>query len=379
MVVSEASEKLRSEFVTWIKKNPPPLVEVDSSLEAFVDVGRQWQAKLASGGWLGLYWPKEFGGRGLSLLEEAIIQEELARRGAPQILGLFGLTMVGPVLIKHGTEPQKARFLNSILNGSNIWCQGFSEPGAGSDLANVRTSAKAVKGGFLVSGQKVWTSFAQISEWCFLICRTSTEKKKHQGLTYMLVDMKSPGIEVRPLKQITGDEEFNEVFFDSVFVPEELIVGEVGQGWSIAISTLMFERVILTFARHIQSEGILRTILKSDRSKLSPKNQDKLAECITELCAVRALAYEHLAQYANGKAPGAEGSLDKLLWSESFQKLSALAMEISMESGENSFESIQRYLYSRGRTIAAGTSEIQRNIIAERVLDLPRLQVVRNG
>jgi len=141
----------------------------------------------------------------------------------------------------------------------------------------------------------------------------------------------------------------------------------------------MFERVILTFARHIQSEGILRTILKSDRSKLSPKNQDKLAECITELCAVRALAYEHLAQYANGKAPGAEGSLDKLLWSESFQKLSALAMEISMESGENSFESIQRYLYSRGRTIAAGTSEIQRNIIAERVLDLPRLQAVRNG
>jgi len=375
MVVSSSSEATRLEFSRWLDCNPPPAVDIDSSFESFVEVGRSWQRRLAEGGWVGVYWPKEFGGRGLSLVEEAVVQEELARRGAPQVLGLFGLTMVGPVLIKYGTEEQKRTFLSPILSGNDIWCQGFSEPGAGSDLANVSTRAERVDGGFKVSGQKVWTSFAQIADWCFLICRTSNESKKHHGLTYLLVDMKSPGIDVRPLKQITGDDEFNEVFFDQVFVPDKSVVGEVGAGWSIAISTLMFERVILTFARHIQSERVLRVLLKRDQSKLSANLKARLARSFAELCAVRSLAYEHLAEYAKGVAPGPEGSLDKLLWSESFQRLCELAMDLSNQAGELDYQASQRYLYSRGRTIAAGTSEIQRNIIAERVLGMPRLSL----
>jgi len=381
--VSERARELRAEFRGWFTKHPAPSTGGDPSLDTFMRVGKSWQSELASGGWVGVHWPKEFGGRGLSLVEEAVVQEELVRAGSPQLLGLFGLTMVGPVLISHGTEEQKHRFLSNILSAKEIWCQGFSEPGAGSDLAAVSTRAQITDDGFLVSGQKIWTSFAHVADWCFVLCRTSGEEQKHKGLSYLLVDMKSKGITTRPLTQISGDREFNEVFFDNVFVPKDRLVGAVGDGWRIAISTLMYERVVLTFARQLQSEVLLRSLL-GERSKAASVTQRmEIARETAKACAVRALSYEHLADYAAGKKPGPEGSLDKLFWSESFQALCKLAVKLQGTAAATSENvdgdtypaalDLHRYLYSRGRTIAAGTSEIQRSIIAERVLGLPRL------
>jgi alkylation response protein AidB-like acyl-CoA dehydrogenase len=277
--------------------------------------------------------------------------------------------MVGPVLIEHGTAEQKKKFLAKILDATEIWCQGFSEPNAGSDLAAVSTKAVAVDGGFRITGQKVWTSFAHIADWCFLLARTGGER--HKGLTYFLVEMKSKGISTKPLKQISGDEEFNELFLDEVFVPQENVVGEVGQGWKIAISTLMYERVVLTFARQLQSETALKELLAQKNNV----DLGELAGAVVEACAVRALSYKHLLQYVAGARPGPEGSLDKLFWSESFQRLTKLSFKTLGSRGALSEETegwIHRYLYSRGRTIAAGTSEIQRNIIAERILKLPK-------
>lgn len=367
--LSSQISKFREDFREWLKVNKPQKVSRGSSLEAFIEVGKSWQKKLSEGRFIGVHWPEEYGGRGLSLVEEAVIQEELVAASAPQILGLFGLTMVGPVLIQHGTVEQKSKYLKKILSGEEVWCQGFSEPNAGSDLANIKTVAEKVDGGFLVTGQKVWTSFAQVADHCFLIARTSSTGKKHEGLTYLLVPMSTKGIEIRPLKQISGEDEFNEVFFDKVYVPEENVVGGVGNGWKIAISTLMYERVVLTFSRHIQSEVALRDMLTNKK----PEFRSKLALSVATTCAVRALAYSHLLEYVEGKVPGPEGSMDKLFWSESFQEISKLAL--AMEGGSLSEEespAMLRYLYSRGRTIAAGTSEIQRGIIAERVLGLPR-------
>lgn len=366
-------EAFRQEFRNWLAQHPPQTC-ADSSLDSFVKVGRAWQKELAGGGWVGTHWPTTYGGRSLSLVEESIIQEELVRVNSPQLLGLFGLTMVGPVLIRHGSEEQKSKYLARILSADDIWCQGFSEPGAGSDLAAIKTKAVVTDDGFLVSGQKVWTSFAHIAQYCFLLARTSDEEVKHKGLSYLLVDMKTPGIRVRPLKQISGDEEFNEVFFDEVFVPKANLVGQVGEGWKIAISTLMYERVVLTFARQLQSEVALRGLLKLCGPATAAELKRDLARELATSCAIRALAYEHLLAYANGKNPGPEGSLDKLLWSESFQSIAKLALRFAGQSAlQEGSEAMHRYLYSRGRTIAAGTSEIQRSIIAERLLGMPRL------
>jgi alkylation response protein AidB-like acyl-CoA dehydrogenase len=376
--ISERSEAFRDSFRRWLAANQPPRLD-DTSLESFERVGRQWQSTLASAKWLGTHWPEQYGGRGLSLVEEAIVQEELVRVAAPQVLGLFGITMVGPVLIAHGTKAQKERFLPKILDGSEVWCQGFSEPGAGSDLAAVKTRAVRVEGGgYSITGQKIWTSFAHCADWCFVLCRTSESGKKHEGLSYLLVPMKSAGVTVRPLRQISGDLEFNEVFFDQVVVPADNLVGAEGQGWKIAISTLMYERVVLTFSRQLQSEVALRALIGKGIDSLSASQAMELARCVVDACATRALAYKHLMSYAENATPGPEGSLDKLLWSESFQRLCAFEVALlgtKAALGERDPQvggALHRYLYSRGRTIAAGTSEIQRSIIAERVLGLPR-------
>ena len=377
---SANAEKIRAEVRAWLKSNTPPDVGPERDLELFVKESRGWQKKLSDARLIAVHWPTEFGGRSLSLVEEAIIQEELGQAAAPQVLGLFGLTMVGPVLIKHGTQAQKEKYLSRILSAQDIWCQGFSEPEAGSDLSNLKTTAVAVPGGFKITGQKIWTSFAQCANYIFVLARTSVEEKKHKGLTYFLLPMDSAGITVRPLRQITGDAEFNEVFFEDVFVPTDSIVGTVGEGWSIAISTLMYERVILTFARHVQSEVALRELI-AEKNSLSVSQKLELADQLITAAATRALAYKHLHSYSeSGAAPGPEGSLDKLLWSTSFQSIVSLGMrsmglmaalgsDASAED-QNGASRVARYLYSRGRTIAAGTSEIQKNIIADRILGL---------
>jgi alkylation response protein AidB-like acyl-CoA dehydrogenase len=362
--ISERSEALRNEIRTWLKANPPPRVSIEENLDLFVRDSRAWQKKLAENRFVGAFFPEEYGGRGVGLVEESIFQEELAKCGSPQLVGLFGLTMVGPVLLKHGSPEQRTRFLAKIPGAEELWCQGFSEPEAGSDLAAVKTSARLEGEKYVLNGQKVWTSFAQYADWCFVLARTDESVAKHKGLSYFLVKMDSPGLEVRPLKQITGESEFNEIFFDNVEVPKEQLVGGPGQGWEIAISTLMFERVILTLSRHLQSEQALRELVGADKRKLG--------ELFAKNMAVRALAAAHLSDYSDGSSPGSEGSMDKLLWSETFQEICSFALESAPNQLIEGGMAAHRYLYSRGRTIAAGTSEIQRNIIAERVLGLPR-------
>lgn len=367
---NEISSAIRAELRAWLSKENYRKKSV-KSLDHFAKIGRNWQKKLSLAGWLGMSWPKEYGGRGLTLVEDAIVQEELTAFQSPQILGLFGISMVGPVLIRHGNSQQKHRFLSKILSGDEIWCQGFSEPSAGSDLAAIRTTAKECSGGFKINGQKVWTSFAHLADYCFVLCRSQAGSERHHGLSYLLVDMKSSGITVRPLKQASGDAEFNELFFDDVFVPADMLVANPGDGWKIAITTLMYERVILTFSRQIQSEKLLRSLLKESHILREPRLSFELARLIVRASGCRALAYKHLESYRGHKDPGPEGSIDKLLWSEMFQDLARFALKYNINRKLDD-ESLHQYLYSRGRTIAAGTSEIQRNIIAERILGMPR-------
>ncbi len=379
--LNQRTDSLRDDFRKWLSANPPPKLDGRVELARFVEVSRSWQRKLAGERWIAVHWPEQYGGRGLTLLDEAVLQECLAQAASPQLINLFGLTMVGPVLIKHGSAEQKARFLQKILTAEELWCQGFSEPEAGSDLASLKTVAVAGATGWEVSGQKVWTSFAQYADWCFLLVRSDLAAQKHKGLSYLLVPMKTPGIEVRPLTQISGDQEFNEVFFDKVPVAREHLVGQPGEGWRIAISTLMYERVVLTFSRHLQSEQMLFEIGRILKDRPCERSEHlRFGQLIAESMAVRAMALSHLVNYGEATVPGPEGSLDKLSWSESFQRIVSFALELlgpagALTGGPSAVEEGRyqhQYLYSRGRTIAAGTSEIQRNIIAERILGLPK-------
>ena len=378
--LDQQSELLKAEFRSWLKSNPPPVLAETHELSEFVEVSRAWQAKLAAERWVGVHWPEQYGGRGLTILHESLMQECLAEFRSPQLINLFGLTMVGPVLIKHGSDAQRARYLKKILSAEEVWCQGFSEPEAGSDLAAVKTvAAKSADGReYALTGQKVWTSFAQYADWCFVLALSNPEAARYQNLSYFLVPMTSAGITTRPLKQISGDSEFNEVFFDAVKVGEDLRVGAEGEGWKIAISTLMYERVVLTFSRHLQSETLLNRIgelLKSAGSKVKERESYEYGRLQAKSMAVRALALKHLHSYATeNTSPGPEGSLDKLGWSESFQEITSFGLKLAEKYGSKDVQEhfLHQYLYSRGRTIAAGTSEIQRNIIADRVLGLGR-------
>jgi alkylation response protein AidB-like acyl-CoA dehydrogenase len=297
--------------------------------------------------------------------------------------------MGGPVLIAHGTETQKQRYLKNILTADEIWCQGFSEPNAGSDLAALKTRAELDGDDFVVNGQKVWTSFARYADWCMLLVRTDPSAPKHRGITFLLVDMRSPGVSVRPLKQINGDEDFNEVFFEDVRVPRENVVGEINQGWDIAITTLMHERQTLTFSRQLQSRVALDELLRRVRARSSrgapvtadPVMRQKLAAAYIDSQTMKYTALRNFTRALRGGVPGPEGSIEKLFWSEMYQRMLETALETLGPHAQLVAHSphavddgrwAHLYLYSRGRTIAAGSSEIQRNIIAERMLGLPR-------
>jgi alkylation response protein AidB-like acyl-CoA dehydrogenase len=384
---SPDEERFRADLRTWLAHNPPgPEPE---ELDAWVAYGKAWQRKLYDGGWCGIAWPKDYGGRGATLIEQVIFQEEMAAAKTPLLINLAGLTMGGPVLIAHGTDAQKRRHLRSILSAEEIWCQGFSEPNAGSDLAALKTRAVVDGDDFIVSGQKVWTSFARYADWCMLLVRTDPDAPKHRGITFLLVDMHSPGITVRPLKQINGAEDFNEVFFEDVRVPRTQVVGMVNGGWEIAITTLMHERATLTFSRQLQSRVALTDLINLARRWPSgagaamrhPIVRQRLAQAIIESAAIKYTAYRSLTKTLRGGVPGPEGSVEKLFWSEMYQRMLEDGLAIQGPYGQLVKGSprvpdngIWPYLmlYSRGRTIAAGSSEIQRNIIAERVLGLPR-------
>jgi alkylation response protein AidB-like acyl-CoA dehydrogenase len=285
--------------------------------------------------------------------------------------------MAGPTIIAYGTEEQKQRYLPKILSADEIWCQGFSEPGAGSDLASVHTRAEQRDGHFVVNGQKVWSSFAHIADWCILVTRSDPASERHRGLTYLVVDMHSPGVEVRPLRQLTGHAEFNEIFFTDVEVPAENVLGSVGDGWSVAMTTLLHERGTLGFALTGVLDAAVRRLvaLARERNVDDPLLLDRIAQEWIELQALKFTNYRSLTALMKTGIPGPEGSISKLHWSESNQRLTKLALELLGEEAqvvEGDGDWQYQQLRSRGNTIEAGTSEILRSIVAERVLGLPR-------
>jgi alkylation response protein AidB-like acyl-CoA dehydrogenase len=335
---------------------------------------REWSRKLHEAGYAGLTWPKEYGGEGAPASYQAMLYEELAAAQAPGHVGVIGLGMAGPTIIAHGTEEQKARYLQPILAADEIWCQGFSEPDAGSDLAAARTRAERRDGVYVVNGQKVWSSFAHIADFCILVTQSDPDADRYRNLTYLLVDMHAPGVEVRPLRQITGEAEFNEIFFNDVEVPVENRLGDEGDGWQVAMTTLLHERATLGFALTATLDGAFGRLLEEAREgDADLLVREGLGREWIELQALRFTNYRALGTYERTGIPGPEGSAVKLRWSESNQRLTKLARELRGPDGilDDGWWNHQQ-LRSRGNTIEAGTSEVLRNIIAERVLGLPR-------
>jgi alkylation response protein AidB-like acyl-CoA dehydrogenase len=362
-----------------------PLPEAQHAAFAY---RRAWQRQLYEGGWVGIHWPKEYGGQGATLIQQAIYAQEMARARASHPANSLGISIVGPTLIAHGTEAQKKRFIPKILNADEIWCQGFSEPNSGSDLASLQTRAVLDGDAFVVNGQKIWTSLGQYADWCILLVRTDTDAPKHRGITYLLVDMHSPGITVRPLKQITGHAEFNETFFDSVRVPRQNVVGAINEGWRIAMTTLTYERGISSLGTQVRIKQHLdamidyacKTYHNGQTLSKDPVLRQALAEAHIRVEIMLLNIYRGITNRLRGQPPGPEASLDKLYWSELDKWMQELG--ISMQGPYSQLMRGCKYaipgdwqhsfLWSRAGTIYSGTSEIQKNIIGERVLGLPK-------
>jgi alkylation response protein AidB-like acyl-CoA dehydrogenase len=392
---STAELDFREEVRDWIDKNVPGDFGTDSwpkpddpteQLQASYD----WMKKLHEGGWVGIDWPKEYGGRDATPIESFIWMEEISRCATPQPVNGIGVGMAGPTIMAHATDAQKKRYLENILSGEEIWCQGFSEPNAGSDLAAIKTLAVEDGDNYVVNGQKIWTSVAHFADWCILLTRTDSSGAKHAGMTYLLVDMHSPGVEVRPLVQITGDPEFNEVFFNDVRVPMENVIGGEGNGWMVAITTLMHERMNIAASLYGRIKKSLDDVVKI--AKTVTRNGKPLCE---DPAIRQKLAYYHanvetqrlnnLRMRAHASAsqdPGPIGSIFKLIWCKANMDLLELAVDIlgpyaelipggDAETGLLD-DWMRHYLRSRANSIEGGTTEILKNITGERVLGLPR-------
>jgi alkylation response protein AidB-like acyl-CoA dehydrogenase len=393
--LSPDEQAFKDEFSSWLQKSLPEEWN-KSQFRRFASWDerslrhREFQKKLFDAGYAGLNYPKEYGGQGRSLMDEVIVLETIAANCVElKIPGIITFGMAVPTILFCGSEEQKKEFIPKALDGTHVWCQGFSEPNAGSDVVGVSTRAVKENGHYVVNGQKIWTSFAHIADYCILLVRTDPHVPKHKGLSYLLLDMKLPGVEVRPIKQITGDPEFNEVFLEDVRVPADMLVGREGQGWRIAITTLMFERAIGDaimggiFERNLGNFIEMgRTTKRSGKPLMDdPVFRQQLGQAYTETMVVRCHGYRNLSQVLQGAVPGPEGSIGKLLWSEFNQRICESAVNMQGPYGQlmHGCEwSVQGgmwqhlFLRSKGNTIEAGTTEIQRNIIGERVLGLPK-------
>ncbi len=367
-----------AELRAWLDANletPPPF----TSVEEEVAWGRAWQARLAADRWVGVHWPYEYSGRGATPVEVALYNMEYARSRAPQPVNRVGLNLAGPTLLAHGTDDQRRRWLPAILDARELWCQLFSEPGAGSDLASLTTRAHPVNGGWRVTGQKVWTSYAAHARWGICLARTrpiDTAGSRHAGISYLVVDMAADGVDVRPLRQITGEAEFNEVFLDDVFVPTDNLVGPEHDGWRVASTTLAHERgTAFPFKEQVVHESYLADLWQTahDQGRLDDIDvSDALAQAFVQLRLLRLHNWRTLSRLAAGHAPGAESSIVKLVWTDMTQHLSETALAV-VGPGAPLWGTWQRqWLWSKAASIAGGTSEVQRTIIAERVLGLPR-------
>jgi alkylation response protein AidB-like acyl-CoA dehydrogenase len=383
--------RFRDELRAWLRANVPPDWSAwrEKPIEESFPYLRAWQQKLHEGRWAAVSWPEEYGGRGATLMQQAIFWEEIARVEAPPMANALGLGLIGPTIIAFGTEEQKKRFIPKILSAEEIWCQGFSEPNAGSDLASLQTEARLDGDHYIVNGQKVWTSYGWVGNWCELVVRTDPNAPKHKGLTVLLIDMRSPGVEIRPLRQMTGESEFNEMFFRDVRVPPENVLGKVNDGWNVAVSTLMHERGSYGARLHPLFKRNINRLIELSRkfeknghpAAQDPLTRQKLAQCYAEIEIMRLNQLRAFSRITATGAPGPEGSIQKIFWSELNQRLQQIAQEIfgpygQLLSGDrhavdNGIWSYG-YLRTRGNTIEAGTSEVQRSIIGHFVLGLPK-------
>ncbi|HUE54198.1 MAG TPA: acyl-CoA dehydrogenase family protein [Candidatus Udaeobacter sp.] len=383
--------QFRDELREWLRSNMPRDWSEwrEKPIEESFPYLRAWQRKLHEGRWAAVSWPKEYGGRSATLAQQAIFWEEMARVEAPPMANALGLGLIGPTIIGYGTDEQKKRFIPKILSAEEIWCQGFSEPNAGSDLASLQTEARLDGGHYIVNGQKVWTSYGWVGNWCELVVRTDPDAPKHKGLTVLLIDMKSPGVEVRPLRQMTGESEFNEMFFRDVRVPVKNILGKVHDGWNVAVSTLMHERGAYGARLHPLFKRNINRLIELSRkfqknghsAAQDPLARQKLAQCYAEIEIMRMNQLRAFSRISGTGAPGPEGSIQKIFWSELNQRLQQVAQEIFGPYGQllgGDSQAVDKgiwsygYLRTRGNTIEAGTSEVQRSIIGHFVLGLPK-------
>src|ERR1017187_964268 len=380
----------RDELRTWLASNVPKDWNEwrEKPIEESFPYLRAWQQKLHEGRWAAVSWPQEYGGRSASLMQQALFWEEMARVDAPPMANSLGLGLIGPTIIACGTEAQKKRFIPKILSAEEIWCQGFSEPNAGSDLAGLQTEAKLDGDHYIVNGQKVWTSFGTFGNWCELVVRTDASVPKHKGLTVLLVDMKSPGVNVRPLRQMTGESEFCELFFRDVRVPAENVLGQVGDGWNVALGTLMHERATLGAGMQVAFKrqfdrlvGLSHTIQRNGHTAAEdPVMRQKLAQSFVEIEIMRLNQMRAITRINQKGVPGPEGSIQKIFWTELNQRFQQVAAEllgpyVQLTKGDRAIDNgrwAYSFLRTRGNTIEAGTSEIQRNIVGHFVLGLPK-------
>ena len=379
----------REEVRAWLAANPsdtdPELFSHD--LETRVAAGRRWQRRMCDAGWVGVGWPKEHGGRGATLTEEIVFHQEVARAGAPELVNVVGINMLGPLLIQYGRPDQKERFLPGILNGDDIWCLGMSEPGAGSDLASLKTRAVLDGDEFVISGEKIWSSYASYSSYCFLVVRTDAELPRHRGISCLALPMNTPGIQVRPLVQLHGDKEFCQLFFDQVRVPKDALIGELNRGWEVVLATLHHERTTYALSHQVVLKQYVTGMLEAarqaqeqGRSGISdPVTRQKIAQAMIEVDVLGHYSLKRIGDIQK-RGLGAESSVDKLYWTEMNQRLQDTAMGIlgpysQVTEGEWAVADgrpIHAFLHSKADTIYSGTSEIQRNTIADLILGLPR-------
>lgn len=386
---SDEMADFREEVRTWLGEHVPTEPRPRSDAAAMREFDLAWQREQWAGGWAGIAWPENYGGRGSSLVQQLIWYEEYARAGLPAMDACFvGLNHAGPTLMAKATEEQKSFHLPRILRGEDIWCQGFSEPGAGSDLASLSTRAELDGDHFVINGQKIWTSFAMAADYQELLVRTGRGGTKHEGITWLICDMNLPGIDVRPIRTMDGEAEFCEVFYDDVRVPVSQVVGERDAGWGVAMSTLSFERGTAFTASQVQLAGLVEQLIESARERNGPDGRRpaiadeelafRLATVRAEVSAMRAMTYAGVCRNLTAVQPGPEGSILKLYYAELSKRVARLAMDILGPDGLRSTSQQDRvdwpgyYLHSFGASIGGGTSEIQRNIIGDRVLGLPR-------
>jgi alkylation response protein AidB-like acyl-CoA dehydrogenase len=388
LAATDSERRLQEEIRAFLAAERPDAARLPRSLGDRMDALRAWQARCHEAGYVGRAWPLEFGGRGRPPAEQIVIDQELAAAGAPEFANIVGLDVLGPSLLRFGSDEQRRRYIPPILAAEEIWCQGFSEPDAGSDLASLRTRAEERGDEFVVNGQKTWVSWGQFARWCGVLTRTHEEGPKHRGISMLIIDMRSPGVELRPMTQITGHAEFCELFLEDVVVPRANLLGELGDGWKIAMHTLGHERGTAALPRQVKLRTWLDRAVRvaAERSVDGapllddPGAQVALARALVGVEVLRHHAYRTVGEFLNGGAVGPDSSSVKLLMAEAEQRLAATALEVlgatlehaEPEAADESDFWLETYLYSRAASVYGGTQQIQRNIIADRVLALPQ-------